>query len=174
MNEKSEYPYRLNVQMWVFDHSGRLIVVEETSRVNKRNAEAGLAPARIFWKFPQGGVDDNESLDMAVRRELQEELNITDFEVLAKAKYEHKYDWDKEVQAVKKLRGQHQFIFLIKPNKIDEIKVNTGDIDQMKWVTFDEIIKLFYNQSQIESSKIIWSEFGPVVDKVIFARKKSN
>lgn len=55
--------YRPNVAAILRDSSGRILIAE---RLNVKGA----------WQFPQGGVDEGEAMDVALFRELQEEIGV--------------------------------------------------------------------------------------------------
>lgn len=44
-----------------------------------------------WWKFPQGGVDEGETEEEAIKRELFEELNITSFKIIRKTAFINRY-----------------------------------------------------------------------------------
>ena len=59
----SKLKFRLNVAGILQDPAGRILVCE---RLNNAGA----------WQFPQGGVDKGETLEIAVARELEEEIGV--------------------------------------------------------------------------------------------------
>ena len=59
----SEFEYRSNVAGILRNPEGRILVCE---RLEVEGA----------WQFPQGGVDEGESLEEALRRELWEEIGV--------------------------------------------------------------------------------------------------
>lgn len=58
-----EPKYRLNVAGILRQRDGKILICE---RLHVRHA----------WQFPQGGVDDGESLEQALKRELWEEIGL--------------------------------------------------------------------------------------------------
>lgn len=58
--------YRPNVGVVLFHPDGRVWLGRRAGAAGPHN-----------WQFPQGGVDDGEALDVAARRELQEETGAT-------------------------------------------------------------------------------------------------
>lgn len=60
-------PYTFVVAAALIDQSGRILLAKRSAY----KAMAGL------WEFPGGKVDDGETPDMAIIRELKEELGIT-------------------------------------------------------------------------------------------------
>jgi putative (di)nucleoside polyphosphate hydrolase len=66
MPKKSDRPdvkYRLNVAAILRNAAGKLLIGE---RVDRDGA----------WQFPQGGVDEGETLEEALSRELREEISV--------------------------------------------------------------------------------------------------
>jgi len=66
MGKKSEQPdlkYRLNVAAILRNGAGKILIGE---RVDRSDA----------WQFPQGGVDEGETLAQALVRELREEISV--------------------------------------------------------------------------------------------------
>lgn len=52
---ENNLPYRENVQMWVFDEFGKICFLDARKKSN-------------YYKFPQGGVEEGENLESAVKR----------------------------------------------------------------------------------------------------------
>jgi putative (di)nucleoside polyphosphate hydrolase len=69
------------------------------------------------WQLPQGGVDEGESLEDAVKREMLEELGTHSFQVIEQASHVIRYrfpDFIAETPIGKKYAGQDLTWFLIK------------------------------------------------------------
>ena len=74
--------FRLNVAGILRDSEGRILICE---RLGNRGA----------WQFPQGGVDDGETLEEALFRELREEIGVdsNSYEIVAqRGPYRYAYD----------------------------------------------------------------------------------
>ncbi len=68
------------------------------------------------WQFPQGGVEEDASLEENVFRELEEELGAPRelFRIEKKLQSTHEYDFDNPPEYAKgKWRGQSQTFFLV-------------------------------------------------------------
>ncbi len=97
------------------------------------------------WQFPQGGIDDGESPEQAMYRELYEEVGLSkkDVKVLAVSRHWLRYKlpkrlvrWDSKPVCI----GQKQKWFLLKL-ECDESKVNmlcggTPEFDSWRWVSY--------------------------------------
>lgn len=69
-------PYRPNVGVALFDRQGRVLI----GRTQNAGPEI-VAPGRN-WQMPQGGIDGDEDIVAAARRELWEETNVRSVEFL--------------------------------------------------------------------------------------------
>ena len=90
-----------------------------------------------FWKFPQGGIENGESIFDAGMRELKEELGSSDFLIQGLSKVIHQYDWpeDSIIKAGFKWRGQiQQFLLVEYFGKVDGININSSEIQKFRWV----------------------------------------
>jgi len=94
--------FRPNVALLLVDARGRLLVCE---RANGDGA----------WQFPQGGVDEGESVEEALRREVREEIGLPpEAYEIERAKGGYRYVFPPEVRKLKKkdYEGQEQTYFL--------------------------------------------------------------
>ena len=127
MAKKSDQPdvkYRLNVAAILRDGAGKILVGE---RVDRPGA----------WQFPQGGVDEGETLTQALARELREEISVDSSAyriVNRKGPYFYLFGNGK---VVKGFHGKEQHYFLAdftgNPGQID---VNTPhpEFRDIRWV----------------------------------------
>jgi len=120
------------------------------------------------WQMPQGGVDSNEPLLQAMKRELLEETSIQNIEVLKEFDQWLEYELPEDLIGriwKGKYRGQKQKWFVVKFLGDDnEININTKNAEFMewKWVDIDllpDLIVLFkkhiYEKVLVELKKIV-------------------
>ncbi len=137
MNDKyAHLPYRPCVGITLFNNSGQVFVGE---RIDYPGA----------WQMPQGGIDDGETVEQAVMRELGEEVGCRKGEII------HIYDkplryrlpdrlveklWDSQ------FGGQEQTWVAVRFMGTDEdINLNAHtppEFQAWKWVALNEVIDL--------------------------------
>jgi putative (di)nucleoside polyphosphate hydrolase len=125
--------FRLNVAAIMMRPDGRLLVCE---RLNFKGA----------WQFPQGGVDDGESLEKALAREVQEEVGISgQFYDIKKEIGGYRYLYPAEVREKKQKKhgfhGQEQTYYLCQlKSNAPEVNVNQRpqEFGAYRWIEPEE------------------------------------
>ena len=120
------------------------------------------------WQMPQGGVDPNEPLLQAMKRELLEETSIKNIKVLKELNQWLEYELPENLIGKiwkGKYRGQKQKWFVVKFLGDDsEININTKNAEFMEWKWIDmnllpDLIVLFkkhvYEKVLVELKKIV-------------------
>lgn len=135
----SDHPtqYRPNVGLVVINAQGQ-------AWLGKRHGSV----FEFAWQFPQGGVDEGEALEVAARRELQEETGIVNVTYLGQTKDWIYYDFPPEVLAQKKIgknfKGQKQIWFLYRfegrDEEIDLSAHHEVEFDQWIWCDLDQVV----------------------------------
>ena len=129
MTFKIKTGYRLNVAMIVLNKENKSLFCK------RRNTDN--------WQFPQGGVDEDETIESAMFRELNEEVGLNEENVEIKAVSQNLiyYDIPKKIRSRVlggKFKGQAQKYFLLKliSGEIDLKKENIPEFDKYTWVPF--------------------------------------
>ena len=93
------------------------------------------------WQMPQGGINPNEPVLLAMKRELEEETSIKNIEVLKEIKHWLEYEVPKELIGKiwdGRYRGQKQKWFIVKfLGNYSEIDVNTKYPEFLEWKWVD-------------------------------------
>ncbi len=78
------------------------------------------------WQFPQGGIDDGESANQALYRELEEEIGTREIEIIAEYPEWVSYDFPPAIaKKMYPFDGQIQKYYLVKLKKGAKININT-------------------------------------------------
>ena len=93
------------------------------------------------WQMPQGGVEPNETLLMAMKRELEEETSIKNIKVLKEFDQWLEYELPENLIGKiwkGKYRGQKQKWFIVKfTGEESEININTKQAEFIEWKWID-------------------------------------
>ena len=121
------------------------------------------------WQMPQGGVNDNEDLINAMRRELHEETSIKNIKILKEFDQWLEYELPNNLLGIiwkGKFRGQKQKWFVVRfTGEESEINLKTEypEFIEWKWVEMDELPKIIvdfkkkvYEKILLELKKIIY------------------
>ena len=94
------------------------------------------------WQFPQGGIDDGESIKEALFIELEEEIGTRDVEIIAEYPTWVSYEFPPIIaQKMYPYDGQKQKYYLVKLKKGAKININTEtpEFSEYKFVSSKEI-----------------------------------
>lgn len=129
-------PYRLGVGIMLMNAQHDLFVARRSDMIT------------LYWQMPQGGIDQNESIEDAALRELQEETSIAPHlvHILSQTQQWHRYDFPEYIQ--KKAwggfyRGQQQIWFLMRYMGTEiEINLNTStpEFVEWKWINKNSLV----------------------------------
>ena len=139
MNDHKELPLRIGVGIILLNKKNKVFVGKRID--NPKN----------FWQMPQGGVDKNENLFQAAKRELEEETGIKSVELVKELKEWLQYDLPKNLLGKiweGKYRGQNQKWFIMNfIGKDDEINIKTKNPEFLdwKWIKISELPKIAVN-----------------------------
>ena len=136
MNKKEELPLRTGVGIVLLNDKNKIFVGKRIDNPKK------------FWQMPQGGVDKNEELLQAAKRELKEETSIKSVELIKELDEWLEYDLPKNLLGKLwkgKYKGQKQKWFIMKflGNESEiNVKTNHPEFFKWKWIEPDEITKV--------------------------------
>ena len=130
---KSKKNFRPNVAAIIFSSKyPQKCEIFIASRIDISNA----------WQFPQGGIDDGESIKEALFRELEEEIGTRDVEIIAEYPTWVSYEFPPIIaQKMYPYDGQKQKYYLVKLKKGAKININTEtpEFSEYKFVSSKEI-----------------------------------
>lgn len=94
------------------------------------------------WQFPQGGIDEGETPEEALFRELEEEIGTGDVEMIAEFPEWLQYDFPQKIaQKMYPFDGQSQKYFLVRLKHDDKINLATKEPEfcDFKFVGLEEV-----------------------------------
>lgn len=107
-----------------------------------------IGPYPNTWHLPGGGIEEGESFEEALKREVKEETSLTINEF-------QKLTFDEDVEPNKKGELTH-YIFLIFKCESPTLKVKPGDdIARLKWFAESELKNLSMTKPSIKYFKEI-------------------
>ena len=128
-------PLRIGVGIVVLNKNNKIFVAKRIDN------------PKDFWQMPQGGVDQNESYLDAAYRELYEETNIKEIELIKEVEEFTTYVLPDHLLGIiwkGKFKGQKQKWFIMRfVGNENEIDINTKKPEFLdwKWIDVNEITK---------------------------------
>ena len=132
----SNLPLRTGVGIVVLNKNNKVFVAKRID--NPKN----------FWQMPQGGVDEGEDLLKAAYRELEEETNIKNVELIKEFDGTITYELPDRLLGIiwkGKYKGQKQKWFLMRftgEEKEINIKTKNPEFLDWKWIELDQITEV--------------------------------
>ena len=133
MSDNNKLPLRTGVGIVVLNSKNKVFVAKRKDNQAEN------------WQMPQGGVENDEGLINAMRRELMEETSIKNITVIREIDYWLEYELPKNLVGIiwkGKYRGQKQKWFIVKfLSEDNEINVNTKNPEfiEWKWINIKEL-----------------------------------
>ena len=136
MDKKFQHlPLRIGVGIVVLNKNNKIFVAKRIDN------------PKDFWQMPQGGVDQNESYLDAAYRELYEETDIKEIELIKEVEECTTYELPDHLLGIiwkGKFKGQKQKWFIMRfvgnENEIN-IKTKKPEFLDWKWIDVNEITK---------------------------------
>ena len=117
--------YRLGVVGVFQNRRGEVLVCERSNRPGA-------------WQFPQGGIDAGETPDVAIVREVREELGCEEFEIVRSADTWTTYEFPPEADfpVARAFRGQKHKWYLLrfKGDAEPNLAMSDGEFKDWRWV----------------------------------------
>ncbi len=132
--KREDLPYRMCVGIMLLNKENKAFIGK---RIDTRVSG---------WQMPQGGIDENEDIEIAVFRELKEETGTDNATIIARTKDYHYYDLPDELLPRMwngKYRGQQQIWFALKflgdDSEINLNQYQPAEFNEWRWEELSEI-----------------------------------
>jgi|TARA_A100001011_G_scaffold89544_1_gene93994 putative (di)nucleoside polyphosphate hydrolase len=150
-------PLRIGVGIAVLNKSNKVFVAKRKDNpVDK-------------WQMPQGGVDQDEDLLTAMKRELLEETGISSIKIIKELNYWLEYELPKRLLGIiwkGKYRGQKQkwFIVRFEGNESEiNIKTTKPEFIEWKWLEIKELPNVI-----VDFKKSLYIKLTSELEKITF------
>ena len=166
MPKPSKLPYRPCVGVMLLNDQGLAFVGR---RADRPSASEGAAKT---WQMPQGGIDADETPEIAARRELEEETGVSSARFVAQTKNWLHYDLPPELVGVAwrgRYCGQKQMWFAARFEG-DESEINLdppghkAEFDAWAWVPVADLPGLVVPFKRAVYTEVV-AEFTPVLKR---------
>lgn len=154
--------YRKNVGIVVFNDLGSVLVGERLNFLGS-------------WQFPQGGVDENEDLLTAAKRELYEEVGIESAEFVYELQDWIEYDFPEtlKMKIAKKYKGQTQKWFLFywnEPASKCNLEIHEQEFGRVQFIPLAKTIDSIVDFKKDTYRQVI-EKFTPIINEFLKERK---
>jgi len=151
---REKLTYRQSTSAVILDKSDRILIVQKNSYKNNE------------WSIPGGGIEEGETPEITIIRELYEELGSEKFEIVKTARQTDRYEWPDELinERIAKnkppFRGQEITQFLIKfLGERGDLKPEVEEIRLIKWVFPKELSSYLIFPNQMQKMEVLLDEF---------------
>lgn len=121
-----------------------------------------LGYADDSWSFVGGGVEDGENSEVAMQREMAEEVGITHFMRLEKSSQRRSYIFSDRIKKKRNVDydGQISDIFFVVVSASTKVVILRTEIKDFRWVSRIEIEKLVKVPEQLQIFKEVEAELS--------------
>ncbi len=104
------------------------------------------------WSFVGGGVEEGESIDEAIRRELKEEVGIEDVISLKVSAIRPWYEFSQKIKQARNADydGQIASLFWIEISNNTPIQLQAEEVKDFRWAKIDKVRELVTVPEQLE------------------------
>ena len=109
------------------------------------------------WELPKGGINEGETEEAALAREIEEETGLR-VDIVGKVPVTISYDYSENFQKQFKTRGAEQSVYLAryKPGEI----FLSDEHDDFRWATFQEALQLLRYDGQKQALERAFEMLG--------------
>ncbi len=127
-------PFRNNVVAVIINTENKILIIKELYE-------------KTGYRLPQGGVEKNEDIEIALKREIQEETGFTKIQILGMATRTNSHYWPMTWHNIpsyqkkynEKFCGQKQSIYFVRQTENEKFNPEEKEIIDHKWVNKEEL-----------------------------------
>ncbi len=142
------YPYRKNVVSIILNSKNEVLICRRNPN-NPQDILYGFQKNDMvnYWQFTQGGIDDGETIEQTAKREILEELGVTNIESVKISDKTHYYLFPNQNRRLlykqgHYKKGQEQSIIYFRFRGSDNsIKVDNMEFIDYKWVPLERLVE---------------------------------
>ena len=158
-------PLRSNVAAVVINSGSQILICQRDPKnhhVDIIHTVESLS-SQNYWQFPQGGIDGNEDLVEAAKREALEETGLKNLELIKVSPHTNTYIWNNALRHFWKNRhhqnqGQTQNIVYFKHNgDDDDVKIDNDEFINYRWINIQDLEK-FVHPERLSLIKIVQND----------------
>lgn len=143
----NQRPFRKNVVGCLINKNNQVLICKRAARAAQKIYDE-FDMSKEHWQLPQGGVNENESDEEAVLREVKEETSVDRVDIIAKIEKASTYDWPVKL-ALKtygsRYRGQTQSLFYLRLKEHNpKILLEAAEFSEYKWVSPEELPQILH------------------------------
>lgn len=132
-NKFNENEFSMSTFIWIVNEEGKMLIQQRSSKDDNKPSA---------WGITGGAVDSGETSLQASKRELKEELGI-DVDI-------HELIY---VGSERRKRKFFEYYFLNTSKTIDEMNLQTEEVERVEWITLDEYEKNISNAINFQMFK---------------------
>lgn len=163
--------YRKNVVSVILNSHNQILICQSNPIPASGHAlgENNLDKYKNYWKFPQGGVDQNESLEKTALREAWEEVGLNKLSLIKISLSQNKYwftlSWQRIFKRKYRWKGQSQNLVYLRHQGLDnEVKVDNKEFVNYKWVEQKDLSTLVHFERK-PLAKIVEADLKEMLEK---------
>ncbi len=134
-------PFRKNVVACLVNGKNQVLVCH-------RKDKDQVFGSGDHWQLPQGGVNNGESEEETLRREMAEETGLKKLEILGSISNAHAYDWPADLadrMYSGEFRGQAQSIYYARVDPVlHPVKLDEHEFDAHAWISKSELLDVIH------------------------------
>ncbi len=168
------YPFRPNVVSVIINGENKVLVCERSPYdfyVDVISTPESLKH-KGYWQFPQGGLEKDESMEAAAKREALEETGLKEVSLIKISGRTHTYTWKSGYRKFWKNRGhknrgqKQSIVYLSFRGRDSDVKVDQKEFVNYRWVDYAKLADVVHPE-RLALAKIVQADLKEMAEKAI-------